>query len=281
MPSSDEVLKVLSRSLSDARSLPRLSLSGDLLIVSSQEASAAARILYVGALSSGARAVLTGATEASVLLMPYREVGRVVAYAVSPRDSRVVRAVEEALMLGSETYLVAPRLHEALEARLSRHEGLMRVEVPASTPLMTMIFASAIWSPRPMGARASRIEAELQTLEEAPQWVLQTFSGQVSEVASLVSFSAFYTPAAEPGARYLCLASDRCESARPLDELSRFKGEAAVLMETTSEAHDYGDLEVGAAARGLRTVRVIINTDPITAGVYSAIFGALAAGRVV
>lgn len=281
MQSSDELLKALSRSLSEARSLPRPDLSGDLLIISSQDAAPAARVLYVGALSSGARAVITGATEASVLLMPYREVNRVVAYALSPRDSRVVRAVEEALVLGSEVYLIAPPLHEALEERLSRREGLRRIEVPTSAPLMTMIFASALWSPRPMGARSSRVEAELQALDEAPQWVLQTFSRQATEVANLTGFSAFYTPAAEPGARYLCLASDRCDCARPLDELARFRGGTAVLIETTSESHDYGDVEIGAAARGARIVKVVINTDPITAGVYSAIFGAIATGRVL
>ncbi len=281
MQSSEGLLKSIARSLSDARSLPRPDFSGELVIIAPPEAAAAAKVLYVGALSSGARAVLAGPTEASVLLMPYREVPRMIAYAVSPRDSRVVRAVEEAAMLGSEVYLVAPRLHEALEARLSRRDGVTRVEVPGDAPLMTMIFASALWSPRPMGARASRVEVELKELDGAAQWVLQTYSREASEVASLERYSAFYTPAAEPGARYLCLAAERCSHAAPLEELPRYRGEAAVIMETTAESHDYGDVEVGAAARGVRLVKLVVNTDPVTAGVYSAIFSALASGRVI
>jgi len=54
-----------------------------------------------------------------------------------------------------------------------------------------------------------------------------------------------------------------------------------VMMETTAESHDYMDLELLASSRGLRLIKVLFNTDPLTAGVYSALFGALASGKVI
>ncbi|MGC9072392.1 MAG: hypothetical protein ACP5HK_06875 [Acidilobus sp.] len=280
MLSSEDVQLAIRKALSQARVLPKPDLSGDLVIISSSDALPAARVLYVGVVSSGARAILLGPTEASVLLMPYREVPKVVVYALSPWDSRAVRATEEAILLGSDVYLVSPSMHEALEVRLTRHRELKRVEVSGSPPLMTMILASALWSPRPLGSRGGRLESELKALDGAPQWILEKFSREAAEVSSLREFTAYYTPAVEPGARYLCAASSSCSGSFPLEELGRHREAAAVLMETTSESHDYSDVELALGSR-IKAVKVLINTDPITAGVYSALFGALAAGKVI
>jgi len=128
MQSSSETRSRILKALSAARSLPRPELPNDVLIVSSPEA--AAKVLYVGLLSAGSRASLVGPTEASVLIMPYREFPKVIIYALSQKDNRAVRAAEEAAILGSDVYFVAPPIHEVLEARISRYENVRRVEVP-------------------------------------------------------------------------------------------------------------------------------------------------------
>jgi len=281
MQSSSETRSRILKALSAARSLPRPELPNDVLIVSSPDAVAAAKVLYVGLLSAGSRASLVGPTEASVLIMPYREFPKVVIYALSHKDNRAVRAVEEAAILGSDVYFVAPPIHEVLEARISRYENVRRVEVPPEAPLMTMIFASVIWSPKPLGTRASRVQAELEALDGAVEWAEESYRDLIAEVSALQGFSAFYTPSVEPGARYLCQASGACHGALPLEELQRLSGDVAVMMETTAESHDYMDLELLAGSRGLRLIKVLFNTDPLTAGVYSALFGALASGKVI
>ncbi|MGC9210098.1 MAG: hypothetical protein ACP5FT_02380 [Acidilobus sp.] len=280
MLSSEDFRRETLRAIEQARALPRPELGNDFLIISSYEALPAARVLYVGALSAGARAALLHPTEASVLLMPYRETPKVIVYALSSKDGRAVRAAEEAALLGAEVYFVSPRLHESLESRLTRYEGLKRVEVPGAAPLMTMVIASALWSPRPQGSRGPRLESELRAVDDAPKWILENFSSQAAEVSSLSEFAAFYTPSVEAGARYLCGASSSCEGAFPLDGLGARRFKAAVILETTSEAHDYRDVEMSVGP-GIKAVRVLINTDPITAGLYSVMFGALAAGRVI
>jgi len=134
MQSSSETRSRILKALSAARSLPRPELPNDVLIVSSPDAVAAAKVLYVGLLSAGSRASLVGPTEASVLIMPYREFPKVIIYALSQKDNRAVRAAEEAAILGSDVYFVAPPIHEVLEARISRYENVRRVEVPPRPP---------------------------------------------------------------------------------------------------------------------------------------------------
>ena len=283
MPSSDDVRAKIREAVEAARALQSPVIEGDVLIVGSGPAAAAAKILHVAALAAGIKAAYASPVEASVLVMPYRDFDTVVVYSSDPKDPRALRAAEEALLMGYRTSLVTPSIQEDLAARLSQRPGLTLITVERA-PITTMAVASAIWGQGLLGSspRASRLRAEISDLTGAADWVGQTFAAALADLSSKRSFSVYFTPATEPGAIYLCHADSRCSAMRPLEDLRRGFAETDVLeLATTSEIHDYRDVELAVSMRGLRPIRVLLNTDPVSAGLYSVMFSALAAGVVL
>ena len=284
MPSSDDVRAKIREAVEAARGLQPPAVEGDVLIVGSGPAAAAAKIFHVAALAAGIKAAYATPVEASVLVMPYRDFDSVVVYLSDPKDPRALRTVEESLLLGYRTSLVAPELPGDLVARLSQRPGLTIITV-GKAPVTTMAAAATVWGQRLLGSspRGSRLRTEVDDLLGAADWVSQTYAAALAEMSSRRSFSIYFTPATEPGAIYLCHADSRCSGMRPLEDLR--KGSAAetdvVELATTSEIHDYKDVELAVSMRGLKPIRVLLNTDPVSAGLYSVMFSALAAGVVL
>ncbi len=279
MPFSELAVRALLKSINDAASLPKIELAGDVLVISSGGAEIAADVLYVSALSAGLKVLRASPTEASVLVMPYRDFDRVIVFALDPKDSRAVRAATESALMGYNTVVVAPPLHETLESRLGM-SNVQRVVVKSDSPLTTMSVASLLWAPKGNEARYKRLSGEVADIRTVPKWLEDNYRPQAEELVAAKSLSVYYTPSLRAGAMYLCRAR-RCLAA-PLDALEPMQGsELTLLLATTAEEHDYKDIELRLASSGIRQVKVLFNTDPVTASAYSVFFAALALDLVM
>ncbi len=278
---SSELKDKVAAAISSARSLPRPKVVDGTLIISSLSAMPSARLLYNAVATLGMQATLAGPTEASVLLMPYRDFNSVIVFALAPRDSRSLRAAEEAAMMGMETYFVSPRMDESIEQRLKLHDNISRITVPGEAPLLTMMAASALWAPLPSSSRGERLRGELGSLDSALEWVSGRYADAIASASRLESYDVAYTSATQPGALYLCRVSNRCAAAYIIDEVSeaysKLSAQGIVLLTTTAEDHDYRDVELMLSMRRANVIKIELNVDPVTAGLYAA-FVAVALG---
>ena len=269
--------KAYAEALSAARLLPRPRLGDDTIVVHGRGGLAAAYTLFLALAHSGARAVLLRPLEAAVHVLPYRETGPLVIYTRDPRDLRSLNAAMAGVHLGLEVYLVAPPLHEALEEQLESL-GVERIRVPpAAPPLLTMVLASLHWAPKMMGAREERLRREIGELDTALDWLRDSQARALAgEPPSLV----LYTPAALPGAAYHAEAVGG--EARPLEEaLGLGPGSRAVAYTVGVERHGYKDIILRARTSRVELVEVPIDTDPVTATVYSVLAAMLLTRRVL
>jgi len=279
---SSDVENQVKEAIEAAGSVQKPKLLDDMLITYSYDSLPAARALYISLISSGARVALASHTEASTLIIPYRDVGEVVVMSVSSKDSRAIRVAEEAAMMGTLTYFVAPPMDETLEARLSRHDNLERLVVSPRAPLLTMMAAATLWSSDLKGPRGTRLRAEVADINNSITWVLSRYGKEIGEASRLSNFTALYGPSLAPGSLYLCrVCADRCRDTISMDEPDRLSkvGDALVQMISTVEEHDYMDVELEIRLRRLSRVKLEFNVDPITANLYAAIAASLIGGR--
>ncbi len=272
--------RAYAEALSAAKTLPAPRLADDTIVVYGRGGLAPAHTLYISLLHAGLRAQLAPATEASVHVLPYRETGPVVIYTRDPRDLRALNAAMAATHLGLRVSLVAPRLHEAVEEQLDVL-GVERILVPGKAPpLLTMTVASVIWTPQLMGAREARVRAEIDALHEALDWVSRAFHGVLPAAREAAGAPPLYTPTTLPGAAYHGEAVG--ERPLPLEEAdSLARGDAAVAYVAGVERHDYKDVLMRARLRGVRIVEIPLDTDPVTATLYSVLAAMLVTGRIL
>ncbi len=274
-----EIERAYSEALSAAHGLERPKLGDDPVIAYGRRAKPAAYTLFLAYSHAGLRATLAPATLASVHIMPYRETGPLIIYALDPKDLRALNAAMAATHLGLHVYDVAPPMHEAVEEQLD-HLGVERIRLPKQAPpLLTMVLASLLWAPPMMGARRERVRAEVEALESALEWVARSLHGQLEAARSLAGARPAYTPTTLPGAYYHAVASGR--DPLPLEEAEPRRGEEIVAYVAGVERHDYRDTLLYARVRGAKIVEVPVNTDPVTATVYSTLAALLITGKII
>ncbi len=262
-PSSPE--EAYRQALDTARRLPRPRLEGEVLVAYTGAAEAPARILYTALTHSGSKALIAHSVEAARHIVPYRDIDTVLIYSPSGRDPRSLGLAETASLLGvGRVALVTPQMHPAYREK-AESLGVELVELPGKAPpILAMALASLHWAPKQMGPRAGRLEAEIGELDSALEWARETLEA----TPGYAGLEALYTPAAKPGAIYHCTTTG-C-TPRPLEAvLSMPRGAEAVAYVTSVDEQDYRDVLASHAARGVRLHVIRINTDPITAGLYS------------
>ncbi len=279
---SSSVKEAFREALREARSSERPRLSGEVIVAASPGAEPPARVLYLGVLHSGSRSVYTRPSEAALHFMPYRDFdATLVVFTLDPKDTRALHAVEAAVNLGVSAYVVAPRLHPAYEERL-RELGSGYVRIESRSPLLAMTLAALHWVPDMQGFRRERFRAEVESLDDAAEWVEENYGRELEEAREAVSggggLAAYYTPTGYAGARYLSLALGTRTA--PLEEAPKI-GSPGVAFMASVEEPSYRDVLLSARVRGLKLHVININTDPVTAGIYSVIAAALIAGKAI
>lgn len=278
MPSSNAVDEALRGALREASKLPQLSLEGEVLVTYTGKAKPAASSLYIALLHSGVKAWLAHSALASVHILPYREVGRVVAFTLDERDARTVNLAMASHILGVPVHVVGPRLHEAVEETLG-DLGVERVVVENDSPLFVMMAAALYWRPKLMGAREERVRGEVAVIEESIGWVRERFRVEAEAVSRRDYEAVLYTPSMEAGALYAGqLAGVPVE---PLDDLAGRGLLKAVAFVAGVDEHNYRDILLGASLRGARLARILIDTDPVTVNIYASILSSIALSRVI
>lgn len=274
-PSSIE--EAYNRALKASQSLPHPTMQGEVLIAHSGWGEPAARILYTGITHSGGRAVIASSVEASKHILPYRSLDTLIAFTASPRDPRSIILLESASLLGVERItLVSPPLHPAYREK-AEEAATQVIEVPQKAPpLLTEALAALEWTPRQLGAREDRIRTEITHLDTALQWVEE----YISPGEEYSGYHPAYTPAAKPGALYHCYITG-CTPVPLEDALEYPRGYKLLAYMTSVEEQDYRDILAGARPRGLEIKEIMINTDPITAGLYSILAAILVTRRVI
>ncbi len=274
---------MLSSSLDKAylealREAERLSLriSEGELIVYSRGAEPPAYILYTGALHAGLKTRIASTVEAAIHILPYRDYGKVTVITVNKKDPRAVNTAITATILGARATLVAPPLHEAYEER-ARMRGVERVIVTARNPLLTTSIASLKWIPELMGLREARVRGEISSLEGALKWLTETYREKLAPGKQYDIVA--YTPSTRPGAYYYCRAVGLLEPA-PLEALAEApRNSKALALATTTEEQEYKDIIISAGAQGVNIDLYTINTDPVTAGLYSLLIAMIITGK--
>lgn len=261
-----EVEECYLRALRDAIQLPGVFVEEGALIVYTRGSEPPAYTLYIASLHAGLKTRIASAVEASVHLLPYRDVSSTIVFTLNPRDSRALNTAITASLLGAKTTLVTPQPHEAFEERARAH-GVEIVKITSKHPLLAMSIAALRWIPKLMGFREGRVREEISSLQTALTWVYERYK-EIIERGSVYDLVA-YTPATRPGAYYYCRAVE-CTEPIPMDALSELPQGARVLaLETTAEEHAYKDVLVNARMRGVNVDIVSLNTDPVTATLYS------------
>ncbi len=274
MHSYEELEKSYSKALERAKALPRIQIGDETIIVSTTRARAAARILYMGILHSGKQVFLSSPTEAMYHLLPYRETGKVVVFNDEPRSLRIVGLAESAGLLGAETTIITPSLHPAVKERIQQQNAEL-IEVPDKNPLLIMALYALLNTPSLMGSRQERFQAELDHLDSALEWMRDKIT--VEEPRLLEdSETLYYTPATEPGGYYYYALTGKYPL--PLDALMPGKAKGLVII-TGVEELTYKDIIMQYRIRGGQRRILKIDTDPITAGLYSILAVILLIGK--
>lgn len=275
---SSSIEAVINEALRQASTLSHVSLEGEVIITYTWRAEPAAYTLYLTLLHAGRNALLAHTSLASVHILPYREVDRVVAFSIDERDARTVNLAMASSALGIEAVVVGPSLHPAVEETLSSL-GVERIIVKSPAPLLTMMAATLYWRPKLMGAREERVKAEVEALDSAVEWVSNRYSRELESLAGKNYESIYYSPTLEAGARYYSILTG--STPKPLDEVSTAKGplETAAFIAGVDE-HNYKDLILSSSLRGVKLNKIVVDTDPVTANIYASILSALATVKV-
>jgi len=264
------------RALKDAIQLPGVTVGDSVLVVYTRGSEPPAYTLYTASLHAGLKPRVASAVEASVHLLPYRDVDSTVIFTVNPRDSRALNTAITAAILGVKVTLVTPQLHEAYEERV-RAQGVDIVKIQSRHPLLAMTIAAVRWTPKLMGFREGRVREEISNLQTALRWVYESYRGVVEKRARYDTIA--YTPSTRPGAYYYCRAAG-CLEPLPLDAITELPQGARVLaIQTTAEEHAYRDVILAAKTQGVELDIVTINTDPVTASLYSVLLALLLTGK--
>ncbi|MEB3765835.1 MAG: hypothetical protein GSR77_06715 [Desulfurococcales archaeon] len=274
MHSYKELEESYRKALERAKALPRIPIGDETIIVSTTRARAAARILYMGILHSGKQVFLSTPTETMYHLLPYRETGKVIVFNDEPRSLRIVGLVESAGLLGVEITIITPRLHPAVNERVQQQNAEI-IEVPDKDPLLTMALYALLNTPSLMGTRQDRFQGELDHLDSALEWMRDKITAEETRLVE-DSETLYYTPATEPGGYYYYALTGKYPL--PLDALIPGKAKGLVIL-TGVEELTYKDIIMQYRIRGGQKRILKIDTDPITAGLYSILAVILLTGR--
>ena len=243
-------------------------------------AEAPAFLLYLGMLHAGKSAELLPASMAAYHLVPYRDPGgSLIVFAYNQRDPRVIHALEAASLLGFETHLIAPKLHEAYEEKVSTL-NVNRVIVGGPGPLLSMSLLSLLMTPRLGGFREERVRREIEEAESAFDWVLENFNQEIGRMPSRPEH-VMSTPSTLPGAFYHC-RNTTCTSVMLLD--SALESPASVLQNSVAymaSVEERGYRDVVSRLKSLGTTIVTLNTDPLTSSFYVITVSIIAAGKLL
>lgn len=283
MQSFEELSRGFLRALAESERAGRIPVSGGTIIISSRGSEPPGHILWMGCVHAGVRAFLSSPAEANIHLIPYSEeidARMAVVFSASINDPRALESVVTASALGLESYFVGPRMNRAYEERLSSL-GAHRITVDGAAPLLSMSFIALNSIPRLRGAREERFRAEVGDLPSAPGWIVERYGGALDS-ARRARGHVLYTPSTKPGAYYHCLMTG-CLEPLPLEALHRLGslGGGAVAYVNSTEEHLYKDVLLEIRRRGLEVEVFRLNTDPLTAGIYSMILAGFIAGRLV
>jgi len=279
LQSSRDVGQAILEAINEAKSLPRISLEGELVITYTWRAKPAALSMYMTLLHSGLKATIAHSALASVHIIPYRDIDTLVVFTADERDARTVNLVMAASSLEIRTTVVGPRMHPAIEDTLS-NMNVERIEVSSNAPVLTMMIASLYWRPKLMGAREARMQEELTNLDSAYEWIRERYSEEIIRLSQIGQEKIYYTPSIEAGAFYYAMLAGG--SSYPLDELSNLKGplEAITFMAGVDQ-HNYRDIILNASLRGVKLYKVVIDTDPVTVNLYAAMLAIAALNKVL
>ncbi len=280
MHSFNELEKIYHQALSHAKTLPELEIGEETIIVSTTRAIPAAKTLFTGILHSGKTAIFSMPTEAMYHLIPYRETGNLIVYYMEPRSLRIVGIAESAGLLGLETTFIGPRMHPAVRERVEQ-QGAQIIEVTNQYPLLTMSIYSLLRVPRLLGARDERFRAEIDELDSALAWVnewIQPIFNKIDAEGNRLNLQIFYTPITEPGAYYYYNITGVYP--RPLDTLDPAREKGLVMISSVEEL-TYKDILVQYSMRYGTASVVRIDTDPVTASLYSILATIMLTGKIV
>ena len=279
MQSSRSLEKAFKEAIKVAERLPRPEIGDDAIIAYSGGGKPSALTLYIALIQAGARATLTPASLAATSILPYRETGAVIVYTDSGRDVRAVNLLMAASSLGVKAYLISPPLHPAVEDLVASLEA-NTITVEAEATLLTMMIAALHWRPQLMGAREQRIREELEVLPDALGWVQERYSDVLSAAQGNIPARAYYSPLMEAAARYYTLISGKPSYELEESLLIEARGEKPLLFVSSVEAHNYKDILLGLSMKGVRPLKIEVNTDPVTANIYASILAGVISGRL-
>ncbi len=259
--------------LSQAKTWERPRIREDTLIVATPDALPAAQILYMGCLHAGVKCTLSDPTLASMSILPYREIASIIAFTTQKRSLRVVNLAETASLLGTDVTVVGPKMHPAVEERLeSLGVHLITLKDPL---LLSMSILATLWIPRLMGTREERVRRELEELSTALEWVKGKIRFPVP-IGENSRSPPLYTPMTAPGSYYHCIAL-RCGIPVPLDAYS-FMPHGDILYISGVELHNYKDVMSFRGPPVPTQGVILIDSDPVTVGLYSVVAALLITG---
>ncbi|MCE4619593.1 MAG: hypothetical protein F7C33_01060 [Desulfurococcales archaeon] len=279
MQSSKNLEATFKNAIRIAKSLPQPEIGDDTIIAYSSGGKPPALNLYIALIQAGARATIAPASLVATSILPYRETGTVIAFSNSGRDARAINLLMAASSLGVKAYLVAPPLHPAVEDLVASLEA-ETITVESEATLLTMMIATLHWRPQLMGAREQRIQEEIEALPEAWEWIQERYSDVLGAAQDDVPARAYYSPLMEAAAQYHTLASGKPSYELEDSLLIEARGERPLLFLSSVEAYNYKDILLGLAMRGVRPLRVEVNTDPVTANIYASIIAGIISGRL-
>ncbi len=278
MQSFEDIKKDFLKSLEIARSLPKPNISRDPVIVYSGGAKPAALELYITLLHAGKMATISPASLAGTSILPYRETGSVIVYTLDERDSRAVNVLMASSSLGLESYLIAPRMHPAIE-ELVDSIGSNRIEVPSENKLTIMMLASLYWRPKLLGAREERVSSEINQLPSAVEWIIEKYRVEINRIMNEGPSEAYYTPLMEAAGLYYSHITR--VNAYELEEAKTRKiTSPPVILVSSIEEHNYKDILLNIKLKGIKPIQLSLNTDPVTVNIYATLIFALASGRL-
>ncbi|NOZ30851.1 MAG: hypothetical protein GXO68_02750 [Crenarchaeota archaeon] len=279
MQSSKDMSQAILEAIKEARSLPKISLDGELVITYTWRAKPAALSMYMTLLHSGLKATIAHTALASVHIIPYRDIDTLVVFTADERDTRTVNLAMAASSLGIRTTVVGPRMHPAIEDTLN-NMNVERIEVSSNAPVLTMMIASLFWRPKLMGAREERMQEELTSLDSAYEWIRERYSEEIAKLSQIGPEKIYYTPSIEAGASYYAMLAGA--NSYPLDELSNLKGpREAIAFVAGVDQHNYKDIILNASLRGVKLYKVVIDTDPVTVNLYAAMLAIAALNKLL
>ena len=279
MQSSKNLEKAFREAIEIAKSLPKPDIGDDAVIAYSGGGKPPALNLYIALIQAGTRATIAPASLVATSILPYRETGTVIVFTNSGRDARAINLLMAASSLGVKAYLVSPPLHPAVEDLVASLEA-ETITVEAEATLLTIMIATLHWRPQLMGAREQRIREEIEALPEAWEWVQERYSNVLNAMEDGIPARAYYSSLLEAAARYHTLVSGKPSYELEDSLLIEARGGRPLLFVSSVEAHNYKDILLGLTMKGVRPLKVEVNTDPVTANIYASITAGIISGRL-